>query len=124
MPPITAPRARRLTLPWISACASSISSRTMACARSVTSVRAAAMSCGLPVGSLVAKALEDESEDETARERGADLHLGTLERRLVVRDGDGLEARGLVGRGLGGAFAHSGGSSSKRRCQITAAVRC
>src|SRR3954451_9354034 len=129
MAPTAAPRARRCSLTVTSVLASSISSRTRTCARSVTSCSAAAISCGLPDGSLVAKALEDHREQDAAGERGADLDLGPLERRDLVRDRRRLEAGGLVdrrGAGVrrGGVPAHSGGSSSKTRCQIIVAVRC
>src|SRR3954447_5727636 len=128
MAPTAAPRARRCSLTVTSVLASSISSRTRTCARSVTSCSAAAISCGLPDGSLVAKALEDHREQQAAGERGADLDLGALERRHLVGHRRRLEARRLVGRaGVGrrvDVAAHSGGSSSKTRCQIIVAVRC
>src|SRR3954447_19475943 len=89
--PTAAPRAMRCSLTVTSVLASSISSRTSSCARSVTSCSAAEISCGVPVGSLVAKALEDHCEQKAAGERGADLDLGPLEGRDVVRDGRGLE---------------------------------
>src|SRR4051812_11775832 len=85
--PIAAPRAIRRTLTVASALASSTSSRMITCARSVTSCSAAEISCGVPVGSLVAKALEEEGEQEAAGERRADLHLGALQGRRVVGDG-------------------------------------
>src|SRR4051794_20749496 len=85
--PTTAPRAMRRNLSATSALASSISSRTRTCARSVTSCSAAEISLGLPVGSLVAKALEDEGEQQTAGERDAGLDLGTLQRRDLGRHG-------------------------------------
>src|SRR3954468_2378059 len=126
--PTAAPRARRCSLTVTSVLASSISSRTSDCARSVTSDSAAAISCGLPDGSLVAKALEDHREEQTAGERGADLDLGALHGRHLVGNGRGLEARRLVrGTGVGrrvDVAAHSGGASSKTRCQIIVAVRC
>src|SRR3954470_1235406 len=96
--PATAPTTAPLTMRWsfsvISVFASSISSRTMTCARSVTSCSAAVICCGVPVGSA-AKALEDQGEQESAGERGADLHLGPLQRGLRR----GLQRRDLVGRG-------------------------
>src|SRR3954447_3309530 len=102
--PATPPMAAPLTIFcsfWVtSALASSISSRTMTCARSVTSCSAAEISCGVPVGSLVAKALEEEGEQEAAGEGRADLDLGALQGRGVVGHGRGLEARRLVGRRL------------------------
>src|SRR3954465_4812061 len=106
--PMTAPRAIRWSLTVISSRASSISSRTISCARSVTSSSASVISFGVPVGSLVAKALEDHRDQQAARERGADLHLRAFEGRL----------------GLWRRSVHSGGSSSNTRCQIIAAVRC
>src|SRR3954453_2488738 len=126
--PATPPMAAPLTIFcnfWVtSALASSISSRTISCARSVTSCSAAEISCGLPLGSLVAKALEDHREYEPAGERDADLALGPLERRHLggTTGARGrFERRRLVGRR--GVAAHSGGSSSKRRIQIIDAVR-
>src|SRR3954453_18314863 len=127
--PATPPMAAPLTIFcnfWVtSALASSISSRTISCARSVTSCSAAEILWGLPLGSLVAKALEDHREYEPAGERDADLDLGPLERRHLggTTGARGrFERRRLVGRR--DVAAHSGGSSSKRRIQIIEAVRC
>src|SRR5206468_10469118 len=93
----TAPRAIRCSFSVISVLASSISSRTSSCARSLTSCSAAAICCGLPVGSA-AKALEDQGEQQSAGERGTDLHLGPLERRRRrLRAGRRAEGRRLVG---------------------------
>src|SRR3954453_20514614 len=123
---MTAPLTILVIFSVTSVRASSISSRTIICARSVTSCSAAVICSGLPVGSLVAKALEDHRDYHAAGEGGADLDLGALERRHLGGAGAGargrLERRRLVGR-LDVA-THSGGSSSNRRIQITDAVRC
>src|SRR3954452_5560029 len=129
--PIAAPLAIFETFSVISVLASSISSRTSTCARSVTSWIAAEISRGLPAGSA-AKALEDHGGHHAAGECDAHLHLGPLlHAHRGGRGGGGrLEGRRLVGRraGAGGGMDlvgghHSGGSSPKARRQITAASR-
>src|SRR5580765_7333564 len=82
--PTAAPLASARALAFISALASSISSRTRACARSETSWIAWAMlappsfavrSC---CSALVAKALEDHGGHQATGERGTHEHLGVL----------------------------------------------
>jgi hypothetical protein len=71
----------------ISILASSISSRTRRLSLSETSVTAAARLSVLSPGSA-GKALEDQGEDETARERSADGPLGAVGREHGLEPGD------------------------------------
>src|SRR4051794_37282063 len=109
--PIAAPRASRVSLIVISVLASSISSRMITCARSVTSWTAATTSRGCPSGS-VAKALEDQGGQQATGECGTDLHLGALGSRGRLRARlrrRGRHARRAVGgrrRGAGHLLLH------------------
>src|SRR3954453_17738116 len=95
--PTAAPLASLVTFSVTSVLASSISSRTRTCARSVTSCSAVAISFGLPEDSA-AKALEDQGGHETAGECDADLPLWALLRpdRAGRRRGRQLEGGRLV----------------------------
>jgi hypothetical protein len=128
--PMTVPRSSLPNFALISALASSISSRISSVARSEISVIAAAMFSGISSCS-VAKAPQQEGCDHAARERSPDEHLRSAAHQIQAgRRPDGRRRPGVLlggGRPVGrrdvaGFDVHSGGSSSKIRRHISAAV--